>query len=63
MKLNNEAIEEIKTLIRDLETDIKAVTEYHPLSEGKFEDVYLSINSAVELIKERELFPPTWKNK
>tara|TARA_E500000331_G_C17019349_1_gene610012 strand:+ start:415 stop:612 length:198 start_codon:yes stop_codon:yes gene_type:complete len=54
MKLNQEAIETVQQLIRDLEIDLKAVKESHPLSEGRFEDVYLSINSAKDFIKEKE---------
>jgi methyl-accepting chemotaxis protein len=54
MKLNQEAIQEVKQLIRDLEIDINAVEESHPLSEGRFEDVFLSINSAKDMLKEIE---------
>tara|TARA_A100001201_G_scaffold47941_1_gene48029 strand:+ start:439 stop:624 length:186 start_codon:yes stop_codon:yes gene_type:complete len=54
MKLNQEAIQEIKQLIRDLEIDINAVEESHPLSEGRFKDVFLSINSAKDMLKEIE---------
>ena len=48
MKLNEEAIQEVKQLIRDLEIDINAVEESHPLSEGRFKDVFLSINNLME---------------
>lgn len=54
MKLNQEAIEDIQTLINDLKNDIFAVDNSHPMSEGRFKDVYTSINQALSILRERE---------
>ena len=54
MKLNQEAIEDIQTLIKDLQNDIFAVDNSHPMSNGTFEDVRRSISLTLSILKERE---------